>query len=108
MTTEITQDHYNAMQKQARQQIKEKLKKEKEYEKIKFRIWDKNNGCWLKSEINPFIIVSKNYFEIKNDSLIFTKYTGEKDIAGKEMYVGDIVQRTKDGEKEQNGICWKL
>ena len=58
---------------------------------IKFRIWDKISRMWLKSfNINLLNIGVLSNVEIN-------QYIGLKDIAGNEIYEGDIVKDVSDG-----------
>ena len=58
---------------------------------IKFRIWDKKSGMWL----NRF---NANLLNIGDLSIvIISQYTGLKDIAGYDIFEGDIVKDVSDG-----------
>ena len=53
---------------------------------IKFRVWDKINRIWLKR----FNVNLLNIGVLANVDIM--QYTGLKDIAGDEIYEGDIVK----------------
>ena len=57
---------------------------------IKFRIWDKINKMWLKR----FNVNLLNISVFANVEIM--QYTGLKDIAGDEIYEGDIVKDISD------------
>lgn len=75
---------------------------------IKFRAKDRATNQWVygypyKSELgNWFILTETSKYHIDNDT--FGEYTGIKDIKGREIYEGDIVQIYWGGDYEDKSL----